>query len=332
MSTLTYCDRHLALQPHESVLDCLLRNGEALPYACKAGMCQACLVRAVDCEATEESRKWIKPALQAKGYTLACQWVPATSVAAEPPQLADFAIESVITTLTALNNHVLRVRLQLADRSRLFACRPGQYVSATNPLGCVRAYSTANDLAEEGELELHIGRTSHGEWSGWLFTAARPGDRIYLSGPHGTCHYDPREDAGQPLLLAGTGTGLAPLYGIVRDALRQGHTAPIRLYHGGRRVDTLYLAEELRVLAERHANFTYHPCVIDAVSNRADLRQGRLEQILREDQTALDLRNARIFLCGTPDLVHLLRKRLYLQGARAENIHCDPFTERVVTA
>ena len=54
MSTLTYRDRHLALKPQESVLDCLLRNGEALPYACKAGMCQACLVRTVDCEATEE--------------------------------------------------------------------------------------------------------------------------------------------------------------------------------------------------------------------------------------------------------------------------------------
>lgn len=331
MSKLTYHDRDLDLRPYESVLDCLLRHGEPLPYACKAGMCQACLVRAVDCDATTESRKWIKPALQAKGYTLACQWVPEGDVRAEPPRLADFAIESTIASLTALNPHVCRVRLKIADPRGMFAYRPGQYLSATNPHGCVRAYSIANDFAAEGELELHVSRTSHGEWSGWLFNEARIGDTLYLSGPHGSCHYDPREDAGQPLLMAGTGTGLAPLYGIVRDALTQGHKAPIRLYHGGRSVDQLYLVQELRTLTAQHANFTYVACVFEHAAANEPYRHCRIEQALQEDQSALDLRESRVFLCGAPDFVHGLRKRLYLQGARSEHIHCDPFTERNVT-
>ncbi|MES2605542.1 MAG: 2Fe-2S iron-sulfur cluster binding domain-containing protein, partial [Pseudomonadota bacterium] len=88
MTTLTYEQQPLELKPHETVLDCLLRHGIALPYACKAGMCQACLVKAVDCAATEESKKWIKPTLQARGYTLACQWVPESNVAAALPNLA----------------------------------------------------------------------------------------------------------------------------------------------------------------------------------------------------------------------------------------------------
>ena len=101
MPCVIHNQQRLELQPHETVLDCLLRHGVALSYACKAGMCQACLVRAVGCEASEESRKWIKPALQAKGYTLACKWVPDTDVGAALPDLADFATDRKSTRLNS---------------------------------------------------------------------------------------------------------------------------------------------------------------------------------------------------------------------------------------
>ena len=61
--------------------------------------------------------------------------------------------------------------------------------------------------------------------SGWLGTEARPGEAVRLQGPVGECFYVPGQPE-QPLLLAGTGTGLAPLYGIVRDALAAGPHRP----------------------------------------------------------------------------------------------------------
>jgi CDP-4-dehydro-6-deoxyglucose reductase, E3 len=332
MSKLTFNQRKLTLAPHESVLDCLLRHGEALPYACKAGMCQACIVRAVDCEASEESSKWIKPALQQKGYTLACKWFPDHDVSAAPPLLADFALAATISELTPLNAHVLKVVLAVAEPRRVVGFNAGQYVTATNPHGCARAYSLANDFQTDNCLELHVARTSHGEWSGWLFNQAKLGDTLYLNGPHGTCYYDRPEDSDAPLLLAGTGTGLAPLLGIVRTALQQGHSADIHLYHGGRSREQLYLSDLLQQLANRHSNFHYHPCVKEADSSTdADLLVGKLEQVVATHANAAQLRHSRVFLSGAPDFVHSLRKKLFLQGARAEHIHCDPFTERTVT-
>lgn len=331
MAQLHFKNRSLTLNPYESVLDCLLRHGEALPYACKAGMCQACLIKAVDCEATEESRKWIKADLQAKGYTLACQWVPQQDVAAELPRLADFAISAKIKSLLPLNNHVLQVMLDIPDARRMFAYRPGQYLTATNKLGTARAYSIANDFARDGELELHISCTTHGEFTNWLFGEAEPGDVLFIRGPAGTCHYDAREDSEAPLLLAGTGTGLAPLYGIVRDALAQGHRAPISLFHGGRSSEQLYLTDILRTLADTNTNLNYSPCIMEAgADSEAPLQQGRIEEVLERTIDRSTLPNSRIFLCGAPDFVHGMRKRLYLKGARSEHIHCDPFTERTV--
>lgn len=330
MTTLTHQQRQLALKPHETVLDCLLRHGVALPYACKAGMCQACLVRAVDCTASEESRKWIRPQLQALGYTLACQWVPDTDARAELPNLADFAVRSTVRSLRRLNDSVMQVLLDIDDPRRMFAYRPGQYLTATNPHGVARAYSIANDFNEDGHLELHIAATAHGEFTHWLFAEAREGDTLFLSGPAGHCHYEPHDDAGQPLLLAGTGTGLAPLLGIVRDALRQHHEGPIHLYHAGRTVERLYLVDELHSLAAAHDQFHYHPCISEGEA--AGIQTGRLEQILARSIIEPKPAAYRIFLSGAPEFVHAARKKLYLLGARSEHIHCDPFTERVVTA
>jgi CDP-4-dehydro-6-deoxyglucose reductase len=333
MSTLKFKDRDLSLKPYESVLDCLLRHGEALPYACKAGMCQACLIRAVDCEASEESRKWIKPELQARGFTLACQWVPEGDVRAALPSVEDFAQKVQVLELSSLNERVLKVQLALCDRSARFTCRPGQYVTLTNPDGVSRSYSVANDYTLDGTLELHISSTAHGLFTRWLFGAARPGDLLYLRGPTGNCHYRAEDGDEFPLLLAGNGTGLAPLYGIACDALRRGHRGPITLIHGGRSTAQLYMMNELRALAQQHANFRYLPCVQEKAA-AGDAYVGDLEQLLEQQVSALgkstNFAQTRAFVCGSPDLVHALRKRLYLMGLRAANIQCDPFTERTV--
>ena len=85
--------------------------------------------------------------------------------------------------------------------------------------------------------------------SGWFHDDAHIGERVSVLGPSGDCFYVPGKEE-QPLLLVGTGTGLAPLYGILRDALRHGHRGPIHLFHGALHKGGLYLVEELRRLVD----------------------------------------------------------------------------------
>jgi NAD(P)H-flavin reductase len=331
MAELTFKARKFLLRQYESVLDCLLRNGQAIPYACKAGMCQACLVKAVNCEATPESRKWIKPALQAQGYTLACQWVPQQDVEAALPDIEEFSVPVRIGELVPLNARVLRLRLEVRDPSRMFHYQPGQYLSLINPDGITRSYSIANDCEADQFIELHVGSTTHGVFTHWLFETAAVGDDLHIRGPAGDCYYSNMDGNTFPMLLAGTGTGLAPLYGIVRSALQQGHAGPIRLFHGGRTTAQLYYVEELRKLAGEHANFFYHPCALEADANEGVLH-GPLEPHVEAALDPAELVQTRAWLCGAPDFVHRMRKRLFLKGVRAPNIRCDPFTERNVVA
>jgi ferredoxin-NADP reductase len=64
-------------------------------------------------------------------------------------------------------------------------------------------------------------------------------------------------------VLAGTGTGLAPLLGIARDALARGHRGPIVLHHGARSRAGLYADAEVRELARRHPTLEVAPCVLE---------------------------------------------------------------------
>ena len=329
MAELGYNSRRLLLQPDESVLDCLLRNGEAVPYSCKAGRCQACLIKAVDCESTPESRAGLKAALQEQGYTLACQWIPHNDVSAALPAVDEFSTVVRIAELQLLNDAVLRVRLTLEDPAALFVCRPGQYLSLIHPSGLTRSYSVANDFMHDQFIELHVGRTSHGLFSTWLFDHAESGNLMHVRGPAGNCSYSGLDGDDFPILLAGTGTGLAPLYGIAVDALRQDHRGTIGLYHSARTPQYFYYADKLHRLAKAHGNFHYHPCVTAPHAPGSTSRYG-MEELLDAFLEQEKPPQTRVYLCGAPEFVQAMHKRLYLKGARAAHIHSDLFIERSV--
>ena len=114
------------------------------------------------------------------------------------------------------------------------------------------------------------------------------------------------------------------VYGIVRDALSQGHTGSIRLYHGSRNPEGLYLIDELRALASQHENFTYTPCVSGALPAENGYATGRAPDVAMADIPKLN--GWRIFLCGNPDMVKTTKKKAFLTGAAMKDIYADAFT------
>src|SRR6266571_761586 len=69
---LTFGGRAYDLFPGESVLDAMARHGVGIPAACRAGSCQACVVRSVRGDPGPEARRGLKPTWRAAGYFLAC--------------------------------------------------------------------------------------------------------------------------------------------------------------------------------------------------------------------------------------------------------------------
>jgi NAD(P)H-flavin reductase/ferredoxin len=318
MSRVRYEAQWYPLEPEESVLDGLLRQGLAVPHACKAGVCQSCLMRAANGAVPEKAQVGLKETLKARNYLLACSCKLEQGAELELAGGVDeLRVPARIDSLEPLSEDVLRVRLR---PEAPFEYRAGQYVTLLRADGLARSYSVAS-LPREGLLELHVRLLPGGAMSGWLRTEARPGDEVRIQGPAGECFYVPGRPE-QPLLLAGTGTGLAPLYGIARDALAEGHTGPLWLFHGAREPRGLYLVEELRELAARHPNLHYRPSVLEGRLGEG-VHVGALDALIRAECSKPV--GWRAFLCGNPELVISLRKKLFLAGLSLKDIHADAF-------
>ena len=123
-------------------------------------------------------------------------------------------------------------------------------------------------------------------------------------------------------MLTGTGTGLAPLEGILTDALANGHAGPIHLFHGSRDAEDLYRIDEMRQLAERHPNFHYTQCLSGGHVPEG-FASGRVNEIALSGIP--DLKDWRVFLCGHPEMVNQMKKQVFLKGASIADIYTDAF-------
>ncbi|MBK6942173.1 MAG: 2Fe-2S iron-sulfur cluster binding domain-containing protein [Planctomycetes bacterium] len=305
----------------ESVLDALLRAGADVPYSCRSGVCQSCCLRAVEGTPPSAAQVGLPPTLVALGHFLACVAHPQDDLVCARPGALAGAVDATIRERESIAADVVRVRI---SPNIPFVVKPGQYVNLARTDGLVRSYSVANLADEDGYVELHVRVLEHGAMSRWIANDAVPGTPVSLRGPAGSCVYVPGSPH-EPLLLAGSGTGLAPLLGIARDALRHAHRGPIHVMHGGRTEAALYGADALAQLARAHANVAVTRCVLEGPGSD-DIVQGRLDHVIAARHA--DLSGWRVYLCGHPDLVRTLQQDAFLAGASLDAIHADAFLTR----
>ena len=202
-----------------------------------------------------------------------------------------------------------------------FDYRPGQYLRLTRNDMLGRRYSIASVPELDEYIELHVRIVSNGEFSNWVHDQLDTEEVLAISGPYGESYYLPGR-ADQPLLLIGTGTGLSPLLGVVRDALRQDHSGSIHLYHGNTHSVDLYADEQLRKLADERVHFHYHPCV-SGEEVGPGVRQGWATDVAFDDFP--NLNGWRVFISGLPSMVRTGVRIAQLQGADPVDIYADAF-------
>lgn len=318
MTAIRYGEAHYECAPGQTVLDCLTAGGVVVPSSCRAGVCQSCLMRALEGPVPAEAQVGLKPTLAAQGYFLACNCRPRTPLTVALPDAAQIRLAARVVSIEPLNDEIVAVRL---EPSRRLAYRAGQFIRLFRDDSQSRCYSLASVPDLDEVLEIHVRAVPGGQVSGWVHRELREGDAVQIADSSGQCFYtDERRE--QPLLLMGTGSGLAPLYGILRDALHRGHRGPVWLYHGSTGAQGLYRTGELRALAERHAQFRYVPCVSEGEASPG-LRAGTPLDAALADHP--DLGGWRVFLCGHPELVRRGRTETFLAGASMADIHADPF-------
>ena len=313
---LTFGGRGYELRAGESVLEGLARHGVGLPAACRAGVCHSCLLRAESGDPGEAGRDRLKATLAASGYFLACLARPVTDVTVTTA--ADVFTPAELLRRERLAADVLAVWLRPRQPVPF---RAGQHVTLSRGGGVIRPYSIANRPAEAASagLEFHVRVYPGGAMSSWL-AAARPGAGLGVGVPTGECFYLPGDPAA-PLLLAGTGTGIAPLAAIARDALAQGHRGPVVVIQGAAEPGRLYRCGQppgSLVRHERGSAVRWRHCVRSRGEDIADV-------VTAEYASLAEPAAARAYLCGGAGSVARMRRALFMAGMSLRSIQADEF-------
>jgi ferredoxin-NADP reductase/ferredoxin len=318
MPQISFEGKHYDLAEKETVLDGLLRHGVAVRSSCRTGVCQSCIMRAIDHVPPPESQKGLKQSLKSRNHFLACQCHPTTDMEVALPGDDDLPWYSAkVVGKDILSDRVVQLTLRYPDN---FSFQAGQFINIMHD-AVIRSYSIANVPHAQSTIELHIYRIDNGRMSTWIHNRLAVGEYLQIQGPFGDCVYTPGTPE-QPLLLIGTGCGLAALRGVIHSALEQGHTAPIHFFHGSRSVDGVYMRDEMRALAQDHPQFHYTACV-----SKGDTPHGYTSGRATDIAFARHphLQGWRVFVCGNSDMVKTAKRLAYIAGVSLSNIHSDPF-------
>ncbi len=320
MAQLKFRDKTYTVAEGATVLDTLLEQGQDVPNSCRAGVCQSCLMQVVEGEVPEQAQKGLKDSYRARGLFLACRCQPEADLAVNLPDAGQLRVSAEVTGIRPLGHDVVELSIRTGTP---FEYQAGQFVTLWLDPQLGRSYSIASLPDEDNTLVFHIRKIARGEFSTRVHEDLKVGDCLSVQGPAGDCFYLPGQPE-QDILLIGTGTGLAPLLGIVHDALRHGHQGKLQLIHGALQPSGLYYHESLKALAARHDTLSYHPCVLNGEDGMdAAIRLDSVEARVR----ALIPKPAgwKAYLCGDPEQVARLRKQLFLAGCNMKDIHADAF-------
>ncbi len=315
---MRYCKR-----PGESVLEALLRGGANVAFSCRRGSCHVCALQVTEGEVAPVAQRGLRAELVQAGLFKPCVATECGALSICRPDTTQWVSSALVHDKQRLSPTVFRL---LLETGLDVTWKPGQFVHLKGPEGDWRTYSIASLRQQDYLLEVHIKHWPEGKVSSWVASTVKPGMAIEFRGPFGACTYESTFD-GRPLLLVATGTGIAPLSGIAREALVRGHRGSVYLYHGARNAQELYLHEQLNSLASEQGEFTYAGCVSDPELKDSTLSEhtyaGRALDVALGRHA--DLTEYEVFLCGNPAAVTAGRAGALARGAQRSRIHADPF-------
>jgi len=223
---------------------------------------------------------------------------------------------------------------------RLVPHRAGQFLTLIlNQAGheVRRSYSLSSTADEP--LRLTIKRVENGQISRHLLDTVRVGDVLTSLPPAGRFVLD--HDTPGDLVLIGAGSGITPLFSLLKQALRTEPDRRVTLLYSNRTDRTILFRDELNDLHRQYADrFRLIHLLSNPAHELADrhgtVRTGRLNNVMLETLLPeligpADPASVQFFVCGPADYMRMVQFTLVFSGIAARQIRRENFVVEPVT-
>lgn len=309
----------------------LSENGIFIPSACGGrGSCAYCKLKVHKGGGmvTPIEKPYLSDEELAGNVRLSCQVKVRNDMDIEIPEelFRVKRFKGVVEHKKTLTHDIQEVRIKLIEPDTIDFVA-GQYVQLESEEykgrdSVMRAYSMSSIPDDKHAVEMNIRLVPEGICTTWVFEHMKEGDEVYLSGPYGEFHLS---DTDAPALFIAGGSGMAPIWSILRDLKARGGTSRKMMYFFGALTQKdLFYVDELKALENEFDDFTFVP----ALSNEPDDSdwkgdRGLITDVL--DRHVPDTSACEAYLCGSPGMIDASVKVLTKNGLKEENIFYDKF-------
>jgi ring-1,2-phenylacetyl-CoA epoxidase subunit PaaE len=213
-----------------------------------------------------------------------------------------------------------------------FSYQAGQFLTFIIPMHgheVRRSYSMSSAPGVDAYPAITIKRVPNGEISRFWIDTVRQGDTFSALPPSG--RFVLEESSGQPrdIVLIGAGSGITPLFSILKQTLSQETTSRVTLIYASRNIRNTLFYDQILAWQQQFADKLH---VIHIHSQPADEWNGirgrinntRLEQLVNKS-LRYDRLDARFFICGPFDLMRAAEITLHFMGFSDDQIRKENF-------
>jgi len=214
------------------------------------------------------------------------------------------------------------------EDQKLFTYKPAQFLSfrmEINKQQLVRSYSISSSPLAEKTLTTSIKKVSNGHVSSHIVDHIQEGDIIQSTTPKGRFFKMPENLKPRHYLLIAAGSGITPLFSILKTALLSDEKNQVTLVYCNRKETSMIYKTELEKLKENHPARLKIISVLSQPEGteydfKGRINENFLKQILNNTQSSPEIE---AYLCGPLDLMamaeKILRTRLDKKQIRKES-------------
>lgn len=327
--TIQPSGRQIEINDGETILEAAIRNNFNMPYSCRDGSCGTCKGKVLTGQVShgDHSLSALSESERESGVALFCCAHAESDVEIQCREV-DATRDIPTRTLPARVEKIDKVSHDVAILSlrlppnEAFQFLAGQYIDIHTKNGKKRSFSLANAPHQGGPLELHIRYTPSGEFSSYVWNEMKEREILRFTGPLGSFFL--REDSDKPIIMIATGTGFAPIKGILEHAFHQGIQRKIVLYWGARNLGEIYKLDLPQQWQTEHSHFSFIPVLSDAAEqDQWQGRTGLVHEAVLEDFGSFA--PYQVYACGAPVMVEAAHEALTARGLPSDEFYSDAF-------
>ncbi len=206
-----------------------------------------------------------------------------------------------------------------------FSFKPGQFgwiKTGRTPFGPGQhpiSFSSQGDVEAGGTVAFTI--KNLGDWSGEEVPAIKPGETVWLDGPHGVFSTDREQAMGY--IFIGGGIGITPLYSMLQTMAAREDVRPVCLFYGANDWESMTFREELTALSER-MNVTFIPVLSDPEAGWEG-ETGYISKEIIQKYLPKQYKRFKFLICGPKPLMDAMEEALPALGVPVENVLTERF-------